>query len=183
MAPEHRPEVVRVVSWLVSVSGTVWALFALHFAATIAFQFRTFSDRWPNLPLRWLLDAVIPRWTFFAPRPGTFDFYLLARLRDESGKVGSWRNILSPERRGTRVCKRERKILIDVCAALAKQEVGRYPARMLSTEYLLVLNLASAHFEAGGAVQVSLLASDSAQPDLVPVFLSGWHRIDSVSGA
>src|SRR5579863_3705743 len=77
----------------------VTVFLACWFLATILCQFR---DTKLSTFIRGRLDlfAMIPLWTFFAPKPGKRDYHLLYRDRDEPGTLTEWQEMeITEERR------------------------------------------------------------------------------------
>ena len=90
--------------------------------------------------------ALIPRWTFFAPNPGTTDHHLLYRDRLAGGEVTPWKEIRlsgprtllgafwNPEKRNT-------KVLTDSVQALIQMAGEMDPAGLKTTlPYIIILN-------------------------------------------
>lgn len=70
------------------VSILLYSIVTLWLVITLLAQhsrFRPFSSR----------DAfhVIPRWTFFAPNPGTRDYHLVVRDRCRDGRMSDWKSV------------------------------------------------------------------------------------------
>jgi hypothetical protein len=74
---------MSLVSILFYSIVTLWLVITL-FAQHSRFQ-----------PLINSIDAfhVIPRWTFFAPNPGTRDYHLVLRDRCRDGRMSSWKSV------------------------------------------------------------------------------------------
>jgi len=100
--------------------------------------------------------GFIPKWTFFAPIPGTFDYRLLYRDRFSDGAEGEWQEVdWCPKRRWLHALWHPRhfttKLIVDsvngfgeIVNLMVKQGIDfeRNPQTlMLSTPYVLLLNL------------------------------------------
>lgn len=96
------------------------------------------------------LAGLVPHWTFFAPTPGTCDYYLLYRddqLLDSS--LTAWREIsLCDNRRPWHLLwnprKREKKALFDLTTALLREvQLEHLETIQLSVPYLALLTYVS----------------------------------------
>ncbi len=91
---------------------------------------------------------VVPRWTFFAPNPGTSDYHLLYRPLDEDRKPGAWVEHELATRTLASILwnphKRLRKGVFDMQQALMslsrKHEID---VLQLTVPYLALLNVSS----------------------------------------
>jgi len=117
--------------------------------ASVPNQFR--RQWWESIARRDAL-ALLPRWTFFAPRPGRHDLHIL--IRDWSGDTpGPWREL---ERRQPSAWLRafwnpgrcERKAVTDMGNALVRaairRDAGPPSTIQLQSSYLEILAWASA---------------------------------------
>jgi hypothetical protein len=174
---------------LLAITLTVW------FVLSAAGQF---SYRRIELLRRWDCFSLIPIWTFFAPNPGHTDYHLIYRDRSADGKLGVWTEIpLIARRRWFTALwnpqKRGKKIVSDVLNSFGvffeHHENARLPRDealqlvMLTTPYLIVLNLVSAvprtlGVQARQFAVVERFGFVSNQPP-EPVFVSPFHRLDS----
>jgi len=92
--------------------------------------------------------TLIPLWTFFAPNPGTKDYHLLYREKDDKGTRSDWFEVEMNAGRSFwsflwNPAKRRNKILSDVIQSLIDimPEVKTNPnSIMVTLSYLLVLN-------------------------------------------
>jgi len=131
---------------------------------------------------------VIPRWTFFAPRPGTSDYHLLFRQLSLDGKLSEfrelpirsrsrWAFILNPD-------KRVKKAVVDLTmmlrGLLASSEWNATNISM-SFPYLVLLNFVSGmrYDESTAAVQFCVFATSGHRDVAAPRLLlsSEFHRV------
>lgn len=122
------------------------AMFAVWFAVSILNQFE--NGRWVG-PLKDRdVAALIPNWTFFAPRPGTSDFELIYRDLGADGGVGPWRVAPSggdPRWRFIwRPAKRREKLITDCVVSFLPEYDPASRAHLLGLPYLLLLALIEA---------------------------------------
>lgn len=111
-----------------------------------------------QIPGRALRDplGLVPRWTFFAPNPGEFDYHLLFRDFDDAElPVTPWREIRAPARRSLLSAlwnpeKRYRKGVIDCCQSCVPSR-GRNGTVRTSVPYLALLNVVMAEPRVHGA--------------------------------
>jgi hypothetical protein len=136
--------------------------------------------------------GLLPKWTFFAPHPGHFDYHLLYRLSGSPGErevVREWRQLSglsggpyipflwNPQRRVT-------KSILDVVNALMlAQRIFRNNPELLqfTTEYLLLLHLIECEAPRGAKVQFALVQTCGigVRETQQLVFLSKHHRTAS----
>jgi hypothetical protein len=64
--------------------------FGIWFVLSVANQFN--NPIWSRIG-RWDRFALLPRWTFFAPKPGTKDTRIVFRDIAENGALGGWREL------------------------------------------------------------------------------------------
>jgi hypothetical protein len=136
--------------------------------------------------------GLIPRWTFFAPRPGTVDYYLLFQLHGPSGPSPWQEEPLSSERTVTGAFwnpeKRNRKALSDVVRSLARQTSQIDRAQLWQLEftipYLAVLSYlsssAAVRFPGMTQIRFMILESDgfcTVRPPRL-LFLSDHHLLE-----
>lgn len=151
------------------LAGALAALFAVWLLASIPSQFRW--QWWESIARRDGL-ALLPRWTFFAPRPGRHDLHVL--IRDWSGGApGPWREL---ERRPPGPWLRAvwnpdrfvRKSVTDTGAALvraATRSAADPPSTIqLQSSYLDILGWVSA------ATPAATSAGANARPDVARQF-------------
>jgi hypothetical protein len=133
------------------------------------------------------LAGLIPVWPFFAPVPGTCDYYLLYRDELADGALGNWREIrLCDDRRSWHAIwnpwKREKKALFDLTTALLREaKPEEIEAVQLSVPYLSILTYISSfpRSYAACSTQFLLMMSDESRIGLVPepIFTSAIHPL------
>lgn len=162
------------------------------FAASAVYQI-------PKPPFLWLrkwdLFFLIPEWKFFAPRPGTADYYLLYREQLGDGSLTDWTQApLMQHRSWTQgiwnPAKREEKALVDIVSDLAREARYVIDSPELTwtwlqgtAAYLALLNFVSfdmPHANSSEYCQFLLMMRDnsgdrSSAPS--PVILSQLHRL------
>ena len=140
---------------------------------------------------RWIraydLAGLIPVWPFFAPVPGTCDYYLLYRDEFVDGSLGDWREIsLCDDRRWWHVIwnprKREKKALFDLTTALLQEaKPDAINAIQLSVPYLCILTYISSlpRSFAARSTQFLLMMTDERRIGLIPepIFTSAVHPL------
>jgi hypothetical protein len=112
-----------------------------------------FGPTWFSFIERYDVFMLLPRWTFFAPRPGMSDYHLLYRDQLENGLLSDWVEIPITEERKLYSFlwnpeKKSKKILSDVVASLlqlGQSGVRESTALMLSLPYLILLNVVVHH--------------------------------------
>ncbi len=110
--------------------------------------------------------GLLPRWTFFAPRPGVTDYHLVVRQVDPDGP-GAWMAVPMVEDRPRLAPlwhpqKRSKKILTDAVQSLrvvANHLKGEDGALQFSVPYLLLLQIAKSRAPAKlqGAMQFAVI--------------------------
>ena len=166
--------------------GALAAVFAVWLLASIPNQFRW--NWWESIARR---DTVglLPRWTFFAPRPGRHDLHIL--IRDWSGGTpGPWREMeRRPPGRWLRAVwnpdRFVRKTVTDTGNALiraaARRDADPPSIIQLQPSYLEVLGWVSAAAPAtpGAARQFALVRTQTDRPGrrLDVVFVSFEHPL------
>lgn len=165
----------------------VAAFFGAWLAATVVNQFDLAA--WQRVKA-WDWFALVPRWTFFAPRPARTDFHLFYRDVMEGDAVGDWREVplvppRSPSLRGVwNPAKRRKKVFIDAVRGIveiaAKLEDEPYAVKV-TLPYLLLLNHVAA-LPRGPEVRArQFLVSESygwfAEAPPRVVFHSDAHRV------
>ncbi|WP_269855539.1 hypothetical protein [Streptomyces sp. RPT161] len=140
------------------------------------------------------LFGLVPRYHFFAPKPGTHDYHLLVRTVSPGGQRGAWREVTPVwRRRWWNVLwnpdRRHHKQLFDLATTLAEADLTcSDPTTPQSTSYLLLLRYATEQARAAvseragdGEVCVQFVlaqtAGEGAASSPEAVFLSKWHRI------
>ncbi len=133
------------------------------------------------------LAGLVPHWTFFAPVPGTCDYYLLYRDELDDGSLTDWRELsLCDSRQPWHLVwnprKREKKALFDLAVALVREiKPDLLEAIQLSVPYLALLTYVSSvpRTYQARATQFLLMISDeiSVGVDPEPVFTSAIHPL------
>jgi hypothetical protein len=131
--------------------------------------------------------GLVPKWHFFAPRPGTHNLYLLYRDKYPTGDIGNWvmlhnmDSFRSPWSFIWNPTKRLRKTLFDTIIALLSEDVTTERDRMLiklSIPYLLILNHVSSIPRTNGAIATQFLVRENyADERSYSVFCSDLHRL------
>ncbi len=90
--------------------------------------------------------ALIPTWTFFAPRPGVTDHNLLYRDRGPEGDLSAWRQVHPADASFLRCLwnptKRERKSISDLSQSLVRSAARPLGNRLYTQlSYVVLLNL------------------------------------------
>ena len=122
-------------------------LFGTWFLATIVNQF---SCSWARRLTSWDYLRILPRWTFFAPNPGTSDYHLVYRQIHDDGQVTSFIEFpLRPRRWGSWFFnpeKRVTKALLDLSHMLERiVRSGNWDETNIPTSfpYICLLNFLS----------------------------------------
>jgi hypothetical protein len=135
---EHTVAVITVTTFL-----SAWL------ALSIVTQFRRATHDWRIA--RWLAAfGLLPRWTFFAPRPCTSDFHILFRdVIDDNGVVTRWTElpILAPRTPLSVLwnpLKRQKKTFIDLVMSLRRDRRQlKSSYKQVSVPYMVFLNVAT----------------------------------------
>jgi hypothetical protein len=133
--------------------------------------------------------ALIPRWTFFAPRPGVTDYHLLFQLHDDESS-SSWKEEFLADQRTVwgaiwNPLKRNKKALSDavrslgvISSDLSKDELWKI---QYTIPYLAVLSYLSErpHRASATHIRFMILESDGfiAKDEPRLLFLSEKHRL------
>jgi hypothetical protein len=165
------------------------AIFGAWLGLSVIFQFVTPSPRWVKhhglFP-----KHVIPKWTFFAPSPGTVDYRVVFQdYRTEDEPIGGVREIPLHVNRSLLHAvwnpeKRRRKAIFDITQLL--QQMQETPLErpnvgiQTTTPYLALLNIVmaietraqDAHFRRFLLVYTRGFEGDV---DPLPVFVSSFH--------
>jgi hypothetical protein len=167
-------------------AASVAAILVLWFVVSVIGQFD-----WPLT--RWLRGhdhfSLVPRWTFFAPRPGRTDYHLMVqRFYGDDGRPWceqpladrrTWMGaIWNPE-------KRNRKALADLVRSMTRAMSGMEQDTLwrvqYSVPYIALLSYLSAAAAAEGASHVRFMILESEgfyfQREPWPVFLSARHAV------
>jgi len=167
------------------VSSLVLATFAAWLAASILGQFK--EGRLIQHIRRHDAFALIPIWTFFAPRPATQDFVILYRDMNSNGSLGPWREFhhRAPDPTLVRVIwnprKRCQKILIDMCSQLLRlpRDVAG-PWMVTQLPYIWLLSLVSTAPSDPFTVKRQFLVAQTdgfRTPASAPIFVSYLHEL------
>jgi hypothetical protein len=132
--------------------------------------------------------GLVPVWTFFAPNPGSGDFFVVYRDELYAGSRTIWREVATPQSKGPTASiwhpdRRLNKALFDVGQSLML-DVSRCKGDeiQLSLAYLSLLThvCSNAPHEPSATATQFMLLSDNELPkgeDPAPVFLSEWHAL------
>lgn len=157
---------------------------ALWLALTVCNQFKRGSLITPVK--RHDVLALIPTWTFFAPRPGVTDFHLMYRDCSASGGYSSWHELRTPRAGALKglwnPSKRQGKGVTDMCNTvlrLSRQNLGR--RIYVQVPYLVLLNAACAaprtnvsHMRQFAIVRTT---GHDAPRETTMLFVSALHRL------
>jgi hypothetical protein len=131
--------------------------------------------------------SLIPNWSFFAPRPGTFDYHLLFRDAGPPGQFSPWEDIPLADQRSLLGAiwnpqKRSKKVLSDVVQSLVRLAQDRTMRDFsLTIPYLAILNYVSSgpHQSAASHTQFMILRSDGffSRKDPEFLFCSSTHAL------
>jgi hypothetical protein len=120
------------------------ALASAYLGLTIVYQYRPAADA----IARFDRFHLLPRWTFFAPRPASKDGHLIARYELVDGTMSLWENVEMDAPRGRfdpiwNPGKRARKVISDCINGLklVHQRHGPGPHLKFYIPYLTFLNL------------------------------------------
>jgi hypothetical protein len=131
--------------------------------------------------------ALIPTWTFFAPRPGVTDHNLLYRDRGPAGDLSAWRQVRPPDASRLRwlwnPTKRERKSVSDLSQSLVRSAARPLGNRLyIQLSYVLLLNLVAQARPSAFAVERQFIVVRSygfarrRAPQIL--FASDFHVLD-----
>ena len=133
------------------------------------------------------MAGLIPNWSFFAPIPGTCDYFLLYRDELTDRSLTDWREItLCDDRQPLHIVwnprKREKKALFDLTTALVREaRTDAIDAVQLSVPYLILITYISSLPRAypTRSTQFLLMMTDELSVGLVPVplFTSAFHLL------
>jgi hypothetical protein len=132
---------------------------------------------------------ILPRWTFFAPNPGTSDYHFVYRQMDEEGAISAFKEISLLNERSLIACfwnpdKRVKKALLDLSISMNQlivtKEVNENNLR-LTFPYVAFLNFLSkfSFDDKTNSVQFLILVScgymDYSDPKLI--VCSDFHYV------
>jgi hypothetical protein len=148
-----------------------------------------FSFKWFERVRHRDVFGLLPLWTYFAPNPGQSDYHLVCRDKLADGRLSQWREVeineprkwysllWNPEKRG-------KKVLVDavqVLAELVTTSGAQKSALMLSTPYLLALNVVSHLEREPGAThrQFAIVETFGFTPssEMEVLLVSGFHAL------
>jgi len=139
------------------LTGICAAVVAIWFVCSCLNQF---SWRVNKIINRYDTFHLNPRWTFFAPNPGSSDYHLVYRDADGAGQMGPWQELVVGNPR-TLVAslwhpgKRAKKVVTDYSQALLAWDRESAEAEkrsiLLTLPYLSLLNLAVSQPRSGSA--------------------------------
>lgn len=167
----------------------LYGLFGSWFAATLISQ-----DPLRRFKGAHKLDkggAFIPDWRFFAPRPGTHDYHLLARDELSDGSVTEWKEVGQTDQRRVshliwHPTLRAEKVLMDAVSGLIifdQKTEARKEQVQVTIPYLTALNFVTyqaKHHPDTKRVQFLIAASSGYDESEEPLmlFLSNLHPLD-----
>ncbi len=181
---------MAVLAVLIGVA--VWLSLVFWFIISVISQF---VDRLGARFPRMCAFGMIPRWTFFAPRPGTDDMHLLYRDELADAAIGDLAYVPTIDgRRWYHVIwnpkKYHNKIFCDLASSLRSQlrdiRDGYRDSRiiMLSTPYIMMMHMAMRMPRPPCAVaRQFILVRDQAfttDPDRAVIFLSEFHQFETM---
>lgn len=130
--------------------------------------------------------ALIPTWTFFAPRPGITDTHLFYRDRSFDGSLGPWREAFLPRRAASQAFwhpeKRLRKSIHDWATALVRSAAKHNGDRriLLDTAYVALLTTVCTCPNAEDTEMRQFLLANVTpleSPDARILFVSEFHKL------
>lgn len=173
------------------VSHLLGGLFAVWLALSVVVQFtgaNRFLDRMIGFIRSWDRLALLPAWTFFAPRPGQTDIHLLFRDVSDALADAAWREAIPERRMKYRdplwdPQKRARKILVDFTQGLMEKARGDTAgAFRLTGEYICLLNyivhLETSPFIAYRQFAIVETTGESHRDSLNVMFVSDIHPVE-----
>lgn len=133
---------------------------------------------------RFDLCGLIPYWAFFAPVPGTADYFLLYRDQLLDDSLTSWQELPLCDSRQPWHCfwnpgKREKKALFDLTTALLREtQMDSVEAAQFSVPYLILLAYVSGlprAYVGRGTQFLLMMANAGGEPK--PIFTSAVHAL------
>ena len=161
-------------------------IFLSWFILTIINQF---NYKWVQKVKKFDVFHLLPRWTFFAPNPGTSDYHFVFRLMDVNNNVSSFteiplygnRNFLSAFWNSN---KRVKKALADLVMDLNRQCVSKEINEeniKISFSYIALLNFLSNVPKSTNtkSIQFAILKSQGFIDDEIPslIICSEFHNV------
>jgi hypothetical protein len=163
------------------------AVGAVLFAWLVASAIVQFKSPRFNFLKRHDLFSLIPSWTFFAPRAGTYDCHLVFRERLLDGQITVWKELqlrdVSPLRVFWNPSKRSQKTLSDFSGALVRMSGRKMNRRQvyLSMPYValanFVANLPASTLVRSRQFAVARTFGFIPEKDLQLIFRSGFHAV------
>jgi len=169
------------------ISTILILLFSSWTIATIIYHFPNGNKYFTKIGI---LSFFIPQWNFFAPTPGTNDFYLLYREKLSNDFCSSWVEVNSFNRKRNLISiiwnpyKIEKKALLDFALEINKESKNISKENInyvkLSMPYLLILNYISnlSHFSKNNTIQFMIMKKSSFSDSIDPFFISGFHQLE-----
>lgn len=168
------------------MTSAVIVIFVVWFAFSIVGQIDSKALTWLKAHDHF---SLIPRWTFFAPRPGTTDYHLVYQVYCEDETL-PWREEELADARTLagavwNPLKRNKKALSDAVRALGRASTDLDSDRMwqvqYSVPYLAALTFLSGrpHPTSATHIRFMILESDGFFTEREPrmLFLSAKHRV------
>ena len=152
-----------------------------------------FSDRFMTKASRHDPLTLIPRWTFFAPEPGTSDFRIVVQSRHGGNEISDWEEVRFYDRARFRFIFNPRKLIQKSMVDLVQgffQIIGHEIERlgglrgvsMASTPYIGLAEYVEAHLDncRTGSCEYRFAVLNSEygviERENQPVYLSNWHK-------
>jgi hypothetical protein len=158
----------------------------LWFAVSVIGQFNWRITRWLRGHDHF---SLVPRWTFFAPRPGRTDYHLMFQIFHADDTL-PWREHPLADRRTLLGAvwnpqKRNKKALADLVRSMTRATAGMKPDTLwriqFTVPYLALLSYLSGLAAAEGASHVRFMILESEgfywEREPWPVFLSARHHV------
>jgi hypothetical protein len=164
---------------LVLIDALIIGLLAVWLVATVARQVA--RGRLSDWLTRMDPAALVPAWTFFAPRPGVTDYAIVYRDLTADGEPTAWRGLIEGRsRRSLRWLwhpdKRVEKLVTDLVPGLARGYEPEGLDHLLDTPYLTLLAAVenAEHDARAHSTQFAVLAVTSfhSRAEAGPVFVS-----------
>lgn len=163
-------------------------VFLLWIILTVIFSM--FSGKFKIVSKIGVFGYLIPQWNFFAPNPGTSDFYLLYRTQTESGVLSHWKNLNEiSERKWYSTFwnpdKIRKKAILDYAiefkssfSKIEKENDEKF--LIISSPYLLIINLISNILKGSKEkfVQFLILEENCSNNEMTTCLISKMHKIN-----
>lgn len=137
---------------------------------------------------KWL--RFLPRWNFFAPIPGTSDYYVLYREQYSSGSWSNWQELRIQDFSAPiyppfwNPHKLQKKAFFDIIQSLSNMTIetsntNEEDTLKISIPYLLILNKVAneTHSIYCENIQFLIMEGNSVDMEFNPIFVSGVHSI------